>query len=73
VTGKVGAGQCMATIHGIDLGTDLHALSDSGGESSGVASRGLYDLLERPPRGRGRPRSWGVIRSGKALRRCQFY
>ncbi len=45
--GKVGAGQCVATIPGIDLGTELHALLDSGGESSGVASRGLYDLLQK--------------------------
>jgi hypothetical protein len=37
----------VATIPGIDLGTDLHALLDSGGESSGVASRGLYNFLER--------------------------
>jgi hypothetical protein len=46
VAGKVGAGQCVATIPGIDLGSALHALLDSRGESSGVASRGLYDKLE---------------------------
>jgi hypothetical protein len=53
--GKVGAGQCVATIPGFDLGTALHALLDSGGESSGVASRGLYDMLERLASG-----SWDV-------------
>jgi hypothetical protein len=53
--GKVGAGQCVATIPGIDIGTALHALLDSGGESSGVASRGLYDVLERLA-----PGSWDV-------------
>jgi hypothetical protein len=59
-TGKVGAGQCVATIPGIDLGTDLHALLDSGGESSGVASRGLSDLLERLA-----PGSWDAEKLGR--------
>jgi hypothetical protein len=54
-TGKVGAGQCVATIPGIDLGTALYALLDSGGESYWVASRGLYDMLERLA-----PGSWDV-------------
>jgi hypothetical protein len=62
--GQVGAGQCVATIPGIDLGTNLHALLDSGGESSGVASRGLYDLLERLA-----PGSWGA----KKLARHQVW
>jgi hypothetical protein len=62
--GIVGAGQCVATIPGIDLGTDLHALLDSGGESSGVASCGLNDLLERLA-----PGSWGA----KKLARHQVW
>jgi hypothetical protein len=36
--GKVGVGQCVATIPGIDLGMALHTLLDSGGESSRIAS-----------------------------------
>jgi hypothetical protein len=54
VAGRVGAGQCVVTIPGIDLGTALHALLDFGG-SSGVASRSLYDMLERLT-----PGSWDV-------------
>ena len=40
-----GAGYCEAIIPGTPLPVPLYALLDSGGESAGIISRGLYELL----------------------------
>jgi hypothetical protein len=69
--GKVGAGQCVATIPGIDLGTDQHALLDSGGESPGVAHAAYTTCWSGSPRGRGAPRSWHDTKSGRCSAMCR--
>ena len=42
-----GDGYCEAKIPGTPLPVPLYALLDSGGESAGIISRGLYELLVR--------------------------